>query len=208
MDTDENKTFSSIYLFVIDQPEDGFAAYSDIYLRKNATIADALKAVTSDVSSWDRYPDSEKLDGLDMKFKGNGETLVFVKLPDRLQGNQLTSFRAAALKDLLEIARPGLDSIIQNAGRHQDQHGDYTICSFTLDLTGIKANIRSAKLGNDCISFPVMFDFVDSNDGISPVFKVPEPHSSNVSGTKDVIGIITHGGIHPPRAASSILVEL
>ncbi|MCA3077680.1 MAG: hypothetical protein ING71_02665 [Rhodocyclaceae bacterium] len=208
MELNENNTFSSIYLFVVNQPEDGFAAYSDIFMRKNATIAEALKAVTSDVSSWDRCPDSGKLDGLDMKFKGDEETLVFVKLPDRLQGNKFTSFRTTALKDLLELARPGLDGIIQFAGRHQDKHGDYTICSFMLDLKGINSNISAAKLRNGRVRFPIMFDFVDSNDGISPVFKDPEPHSNNVSLTKDVVGIFTHGGIHPPRAASFITVEL
>jgi len=54
--------------------------------------------------------------------------------------------------------------------------------------------------------FPIVFDFVDSDDGISPVFKKPR----TAAGARAVAGDLArlgHGGIHPRGGSSLVIFE-
>ena len=194
--------YSNIYLCEISQPHSGFAKFGTIYKRKaSGTRKEALSEIQSALSNWTKVTRAHTAGGLDMKFKvTQGPSLVFVAIPSAGEGSA-TVFGKRVVVDA-DISGPKNHEVVGSVMSHQDAYGRATICSFTIDLAKTVARFNEISGGHDFTRFPIVFDFVDMVDGVSPVFKSPHEHA-----LFDKTKALGHGGIHPPSVASMIIVE-
>ena len=194
--------YTNIYLCEISQPHSGFAKFGTIYKRKTSgTRKEALSEVLTARSKWTKVTRAHTAGGLDMKFKvTDGPSLVFVTIPSTGEGSA-TVFGKRVVVDA-DISGPKDHEVVGSVMSHTDANGRATICSFTIDLAKTVARFNNISGGHDFTRFPIVFDFVDMVDGVSPVFKSPHEHA-----LFDKTKALGHGGIHPPSVASMIIVE-
>ena len=202
-----------IYLFIVGEDGEGFAEFSYAYRRKTWTsLADAIADVkqSSDpaqppTSDW-QSKKNHSARGLDLNFPDNTQALVFVLLPGAGSHSNVTAFGKRVVKDL-NVPNNNPGNIVRQERRHQlVDNGPYLLCSFELDIGNSLETIGRSTTGHRISRRPIMFDFVDSDDNRSPVFKEPHKHfdGPDVHHEKERFG---HGGIHPPSASSFILVD-
>lgn len=196
------KVYTNIYLCEISQPHSGFAKFGTIYKRKaSGTRAEALSEISKPLSNWTKVTRAHRAGGLDLKFKvTEGPSLVFVVIPSAGEGSR-TVFGKRVVVDA-DISGPKDHEVVGNVMSHKDAYGRDTICSFTIDLAETVKRFNAISGGHDFTRFPIVFDFVDMIDGVSPVFKSPHDHA-----LFDEAKALGHGGIHPPSVASMIIVE-
>jgi hypothetical protein len=196
-----------IYLFEIDNGASGFAEYVHVYRRDPSTThAKALAEITGPAlpKEWLNETEKHAAGDLDMQFAALGEALVFVRLPDQGALTE-TEFGKDVVIDLpIKGGKPNI--IIREAQRYALADGMHRLCSFELDMPGTLATISRPNPAHKIARLPIMFDFVDKSDGMSPVFK--DPHRQGH--THDAVGssapVLGHGGIHPRGGSSLILL--
>lgn len=190
-----------IYLFEIVQPDAGYATFEAVYKRRAAgKLQDALDEITSGnfPITWDEVKSKCAPSDLDMCFAPDTEALVFVTLPG-LDGGKGTVFGDKTVVDL-DVKRKGSSRVIRSQKRHPKGATAHTICSFEIDLGPVVGEIGAMAGGHAIAQLPIMFDFVDLPDEVSPVFK--DRHGTPLN----EVGPLGHGGIHPRGGSSMILL--
>lgn len=207
--------YKKIYLFVVGEDINGFAEMSYAYQRNTSvSLPDAIAEIKESsaldqppTSDWQPKPD-HSASGLNMTFPDATTALVFVRLPHP-SGPNVTEFGARAVKDL-DVASANPGNIVRRAQRHKmEKNREYLLCSFQLDIEDSLNTIGRSTGGHRISQLPIMFDFVDTKDRKSPVFKDPHKHfdGSDAQYEAEVTDGMGHGGIHPPSASSFILVD-
>lgn len=203
-----DRIFEDIFLFVIEQPDKGYAEFRSVYKHVGrSTCVDAIAHIdeVADSQRWGDVTQRHKSSGLDMRFASGTEALVLVKLPDALEHVAATVFADDAVK-MAPVRKKPVDLVyVHNPHAHSDVHGNQTIASFRIDLRAAAGELNSRMAGHRTSRLPIMFNFVDS-DGMSPVFKAPHAKVDH-SHDNDHLRDKNHGGIHPPGASSIIEID-
>ncbi len=198
----EEKGPMDVYLFEIENGAGGFAEFAHVYLRDPpTTCGQALKEITGSQlpKDWRPVTGTQAVKDLDMRLPASSKALVFVRLPDQGELTE-TEFGENVVMDLqVEGAKP--NNIIRNPSRYASPDGKQRLCSFELDIPDTLAKIPRSNAGHKVTRLPIMFDFIDKSDGMSPVFK--DGHKHNAGGSGSFIG---HGGIHPSSGSSLIIL--
>ncbi len=190
-----------VYLFEIGEDSEGFAKFVHVYHRHPSTTHEQALA---EIQGLELLPDwkdetlSHASDALDMRFQGTTKAIIFVRLPEK-NGVAVTEFGKKVLIDL-DIAPRIPNNIVRKCRSFASHDGKHRLCSFELDVPAAVGAMRRPASGHQISRLPIMFDFVDSDDGISPVFKKPHHHSSAAP-------VFGHGGIHPRGGSSLIVIE-
>lgn len=196
------------YLFEIDNGPSGFAEYVHVYHRHPPTThAKALAEITGPALPKEWLDETEKhaAGDLNMQFAVLGEALVFVRLPDQGALTE-TEFGEDVVIDLkVKGGKPG--TIIRKSHRYALADGMHRLCYFELDMPGTLAAIHRPNSTHKVARLPIMFDFVDKSDGISPVFKDPHRHGHTHGAAGSGAAKLGHGGIHPRGGSSLIILE-
>jgi hypothetical protein len=186
------------------QPGDRMQAWDEI---KNGKVA----------KLWDVVPASQRAAGIDMAFAATESCLAFVAISGDhsheaekdgedsvgLLHNATTYFGDHIVR-ALDIRGSLTTSIIKHAERYKlPGSGYHTVCSFEVDIANVLAELRASSNVGKISRFPIVFDFVDSDDDRSPVFKKPRGNPKPAS-TTSLLARLGHGGIHP-RGGSSII---
>lgn len=206
---EDQSLISDIYLFIIDSDAEGYAHYGAVYKRKEGTSTKlAAKEIIggSAQTNWTDATEQHAGAGLDMKFSSARDSLVFVFIRANRSSGQaadaqhddVTYFGREVVADLQIAPRMQLARIIKNPLVYPEGNAQPWLCSFEMDVRKIRSELSSASSAAH-VRFPVVFDFVDSDDGVSPVFK--KPKSVNAA------DILDHGGIHPRGGSSMIIFE-
>jgi hypothetical protein len=213
----------NIFLFVLGNGADGYAEVVEGFKRKepgDRTQAwDEIK--NGEVAKmWDVVPASQRAAGIDMAFAATEPCLVFVAISGDhshetevhaedtvgLFHNATTYFGTDIVKELA-IRGKLTASIIKDAKRHKlPGSGYHTVCSFEVDCVTVMRVILATSGAGNMTRFPIVFDFVDSDDGRSPVFKKPRPNYRPASAA-GILARLGHGGIHPRGGSSLIILE-
>lgn len=195
----------NIFLFEIVQPEVGFAKFGNVHKRRRPATrraaADEIKrGAVSEL--WQDVKSTHDGQNLDMRFARNTQGLVFVQLPTK---NSNTVFGHDAVRDLA-VKRKGSKKIVRQCNFYSEDSKPPRLCSFEINIGDVVFDI-----GTDAEAItrlPIMFDFVDFPEEVSPVFKAhdhklrgPDHKANKARGSRD-----GHGGIHPPSGSSLILV--
>lgn len=205
-----NSNYDKIFLFDIHTGNDGFAEFVEVHQREpiiplNEAVGEIERVSPPDYQLPEKWRkeeiDSYAAGGLDMRFDECTKALVFVRLPYK-EEDLTTEFGENVVVDLhLPHDIPG--NIVRECRRLAlTEGGLHLLCSFELDLGDSLNVMRRPTTGHPISRLPIMFDFVDRDDHVSPVYK--DPHHHKAAGEDPVIG---HGGIHPPSAASMIVVN-
>lgn len=216
-------THDNIFLFVLRDDADGYAKVFKSFKRKQpGERAQAWAEIESGKVEqlWDIAPPSQHAVGIDMTFSATQSCLVFMAISGshsheaEADGegavgpyHNATTYFGKRIVRALDISGTPTASIIKDAKRHKlPGSGYYTVCSFAVDSVAVMREVGSTSGASTITRFPIVFDFVDSDDGRSPVFKKPDRAASPASaeGFLDSLG---HGGIHPPSGSSLIILE-
>jgi hypothetical protein len=213
-----------IFLFVLgndgDPADDGYAKVTGAFKRKSpGNRAEAWAEIEQGKTktSWGIAASTHCPGGIDMAFGTAQPCLVFVAISgpqshakeaskDDIAGplHDLTTYFGDQIVTPLAIRGIPKTSIITHAELHQLPGIKYpTVCSFVLDRKSAMTELGSSNDAGTLARFPIVFDFVDSDDGISPVFKKPSRSKRSASPKTDLT-MFGHGGIHPPNGASMI----
>lgn len=214
-------THKSIFLYVLGDGAEEYADVVAVFKRKrpgNRKQAwDEIK--NGEVETlWDVVPASKRASGIDMAFAASESCLVFVAISAghsheaEAEGedtvglyHNATTYFGDKIVRALDIRGKLTASIIKDAKRHKlSRSGYHTVCSFVVDCDTVMDEIRATSGAGNMTRFPIVFDFVDSDDGRSPVFK--KPHSNNrPAPAASILARLGHGGIHP-RGGSSLII--
>jgi hypothetical protein len=194
--------FEKIYLFEIGRGLNGFAKFTRVYERKSLVAHTEAKdeVMASRLNqNWTRAIGGKyTAGGLNMRFSAKEKALVFVRLPEN-EPFTVTEFGSKIAVDL-DVAGSAQNNIVRECQRFANTERMHLVCSFALDVPAALARIDQTTDGNRIGRLPIMFDFVDKNDGISPVFKGRHQHSIHIP-------VFGHGGIHPRGGSSMIILE-
>ncbi len=184
-----DKIHEHIFLFTIEQPKSGFAKFASVLKREDAgTRRAALEEIKSGRASkgWTDKTCEHDAGDLNMKFACDMEALIFVQIsPDKPK----TVFGPKKVADV-DIERKGA-TIVANSQLHPIGSEPARLCSFEIKLGDVLSDMGSGR--QNVGRLPIMFDYVDTDTGLSPVLKGSHDHP-----------IISHGGIHPPTATTMI----
>lgn len=217
--TETANIHDSIYLFFVGNEPSSYARIVRSYRRKTpATRDQAWEDIESSKAevSWEELPSAKDVSGIDIVLPAGKASLVFVVLLEEYREVQAGSEDQADILHIattyfgdemvrqLEIRGNPKTPLIKQAESHQLPKSDYaTVCSFEVDSPAVMGELGP----NSPISrFPIVFDFIDSDDGISPVFKKPHGHKHS-SADEAISPFFGHGGIHPPSGASMIVLQ-
>ncbi|MGC6328588.1 hypothetical protein [Rhizorhabdus sp. FW153] len=210
----------NIFMFMLGNGNDGYAEVRAVFKRpssgnrKQAWQDIELGNVEKD---WNAAPLSHRAGGIDMAFVKAQPSLVFVAIigdhyhdaATRDEGaagrshNSTTYFGEDIVRDLDVRGRPKA-SIISNVERHSLPGRRFpTVCSFEVNDARVSSELGTSAGAPTMTRFPIVFDFVDSDDGRSPVLKPPHQRSVSVPAAS-IFGLLGHGGIHP-RGGSSMI---
>jgi hypothetical protein len=208
-----------VYLFEIDNGADGFARFVRVYQRHPSTTHDLAKKEIAGPklpAEWYDVTGMHAAGGLDMRFAAYSRAVVFVRLPN--QGALTdTEFGDYVVEDL-KVQDRGRCNIVRKCDRYASAGGKHLLCSFEIDIPETLSNMTRPPLSHRITRFPIMFDFVDASDNMSPVFKDPSRWAiGNVSDSAQTTGhdqddtieakpFFGHGGIHPRGGSSMILL--
>jgi hypothetical protein len=210
-----------IFLFVIGNSKNvadkGYAKVLTAFRRgSQGTLEEALKEIEQGdaTKSWEPAASTHAPRGIDLAFDPAQPCLVFVAISgdhshvqDAAEDGVVGPLHDAATyfgdKIVTPLAIEGMPEspIITDAKQHKLPGSKHpTVCSFVVDASSA---LDKAKNAGSYARFPIVFDFVDSDDAISPVFKKPRPPKEpHAPGTE--LPMLNHGGIHPPNGASMI----
>lgn len=146
-----------------------------------------------------------------MRFTSAQDSLIFVQINNELHSSEeglrhtsQTYFGKEVVSDLVVPNGPKVKTV-SNCKLHGLDNKPPQLCSFELGIQ-TALNALQSQSGDDPITrFPVMFNFVDSGDNRSPVYK--KPHKQNKIDPRQPAIILGHGGIHPPNASSIIMLD-
>jgi hypothetical protein len=208
------RIYTNIYLCEIAQPHTGFAEFGAIYKRKSGgTQNEALDDILKNRPDWTNQTDWKNVTsahgagGLDLKFNSSeGTGLVFVTIPIGSVTGSKTLFGVKGVVDL-DVRGPRGHKVVSNVTSHHDENRLYSICSFEIDLAATRGRFNQRPGQQSALRFPIMFDFVDTIDGVSPAFKPPHEHAFLIKTMVNDVEMLTHGGIHPPSASSVISID-
>lgn len=201
-----NGNYDKIFLFDIDDGKEGFAEFVEVHQREPIiSLNDAIDEIRCASSQDHKLPEQwrkEEIDcyaagGLDMRFDEGMKAQVLVRLPYK-ENILVTEFGDNVALDLkLPHDIPG--NIVRGCKRYAlEEGGLHLLCSFELNLGDSLNVMRRTATDHPISRLPIMFDFIDSDD-VSPVYKDPHHHAA--------APVAGHGGIHPPSAASMIVVN-
>lgn len=193
--------FENIYLFKIGRGLNGFAKFTRVYERKSLVTHKEVKdevMASSLNQNWTRVVAGKNTaGGLNMRFPAKEKALVFVRLPEN-EPFTVTEFGSKIAVDL-DVAGSAQNNIVRDCERFETAEGMHLVCSFALDVPAVLARIGQPSDGHRIARLPIMFDFVDRSDGLSPVFKDRHQHPLAAP-------VFGHGGIHPRGGSSLIIV--
>lgn len=205
--------YDDIYLFVIANGKDEYAEFKEVYKRAApAKHGTALVEIQDKSASadWNDVTGSCAAGGLDMRFSSARDCLVFVLIANQdplLEKNFLhTSYTYFGPDIVTDLAVRGMPSakIISDCEPHGPDAKHPELCSFELRVKPAQDEMQR-RPGADLISrFPIVFDFVDTSDGISPVYKRPHRKLAELAANIAPQSPKGHGGIHP-RGGSSMI---
>ncbi|MBA4053053.1 MAG: hypothetical protein C0472_14485 [Erythrobacter sp.] len=214
--SEDAKRHDDIYLFVIANGQDEYAEFKYVY--KRPSPANRPKALTEILNGsadarWTDVKASCAAGGIDMRFSSAHDCLVFVWIANQeplLEVNLLhksyTYFGADIFTDLPVRGKPAA-KIISHCELHGPDANYPELCSFELRLKPAQDEMQRRPYSDLISRFPVMFDFVDTGDGISPVYKRPHPQFVGPAANVAPQGQKGHGGIHPRGGSSMIVIE-
>lgn len=211
---------NDVFLFEFGNGNNGYAKITKVLKRKKpSNWMEAWGEIEQGKSeaSWDIAPPWHCAGGIDMAFGAAQPCLVFVAISgdhshaeDAKNGSavapyhETTTYFGDHVVTPLTIRGKPEASIINNVQLHKMPGSDYhTVCSFVVDGESVLREIGESSAAGKITRFPIVFDFVDSDDGRSPVFKkplLPPQPASTASG----LARLGHGGIHPPSGSSMI----
>jgi hypothetical protein len=217
----KDESFENILLFVIgNNVDDGYAEVQLVFKR---SLPGSWKQAWEDMEQgrieqcWKPAPSLHRAGGIDMAFDTTQPCLAFVAISgdhhhdtetksDGSAGllHEATTYFGKKIVRDLDIRGGPTTPIIKSAKRHKLPLSDYpTVCSFEVDSASVLRELGSSAGASKITRFPIVFDFVDSDDGRSPVFKKPRKKSQNRP-AMSIQAMLGHGGIHP-RSGSSII---
>ncbi len=203
---------ANIFLFILGNGTGGYAEVTSAFRRKApASRQQAWGEIESNwvrEPLWGEVPPKLRPGGIDIALDANQASLVFVAIDNAhhhskaadggaeigLMHETVTYFGKNVVRELDICGKPQ-SPVIKDAKCHKrpgDTHD--SVCSFEFDGVSVMSELGAAGAGTT-VRFPIVFDFVDSDDGRSPVFKKPNG-----------LHIMNHGGIHPPTGSSLIIV--
>lgn len=187
--TTQKKVHQNIFLFTIQQEDEGFAYFESVLKRVGAaTCPTAFKEIKDGkpTKGWTDKTSEHDAGDLNMKFARNMEALIFVQLPTH---KPKTIFGQKKVTDV-DIERKG-STIVANSRLHPIGTKPVQLCSFEIKLDDVLSGMGPGR--KNVRRLPIMFDYVDTDSDLSPVLKGSHDHP-----------IISHGGIHPPTATTMI----
>lgn len=211
---------NDIFLFVLGNGDDGYAKIVAVFKRQQAG---EWRQAWGEIEqgkieeSWDVAPPTHCAGGIDMALDATQPCLVFVAISGDhshaesagsegtvgLYHDATTYFGEDVVTEQVVRGKPTA-SIIKDVKRHKlPGSGYHTVCSFEVDVADVLAELGPSPEARTMTRFPIVFDFVDSDDGLSPVFKKPRGEPKPVS-TASVLTMLGHGGIHPQSGSSII----
>jgi hypothetical protein len=218
--SEDSEMHENILLFMLGNDDCGYAEVKLVLKRAfPGTWEEAWQDIEQGTieGSWEPAPSSHRAGGIDMAFDITQPCLAFVAISGdhhhetqtKSEGqagllHEATTYFGKKIVRDLDIRGGPTTPIVKSAKRHKLPSSDYpTVCSFEVDSAGVLRELGSSAGASKITRFPIVFDFVDSDDGRSPVFKKPRPKCED----DPVVGIeakLGHGGIHP-RGGSSII---
>ncbi|WAC25205.1 hypothetical protein [Blastomonas sp. SL216] len=218
--SENEQAHSDIFLFMLGNGDDGYAKVRTVLKRKTpGNRMEAWDEIEQGKveDSWEIAPPIHCVGGIDMAFAAKQPCLVFVAISgdhshaeEAENGGTVGSFHETTTYFGENIVAPmairGQPSapIIKNLKRHKLPSSNYhTVCSFDVDGESALRELGSSSGAAIMTRFPIVFDFVDSDDGRSPVFKKPRRPLQPASNQSSLV-MFGHGGIHPPNGASMI----
>jgi hypothetical protein len=208
--------YNDIYMFVIANGKNEYAEFKKVY--KRPSPANRAKALTeildgSADARWTDVKGSCAGGGIDMRFSSAHDCLVFVWIANQeplseenLLHKSYTYFGADIITDLAVRGMP-VTKIISHCMPHGPDANYPELCSFELRMKPAQDEMQRRPHADLISRFPVMFDFVDTGDGISPVYKRPHPKFVGPAANIAPQSPKGHGGIHPRSGSSMIVIE-
>jgi hypothetical protein len=213
-----------IFLFVLgnskDKADNGYAKVMAAFRRKSpGNWKEAWEEIKQlqVPTLWGTADTAHCPGGIDMAFGTGQPCLVFVAIDnpgashphdaaeDRAIGplHHVTTYFGDKIVAPLPI-RGIPDNLITDPMLHLMPNSKYpTVCSFVLGATSASSEGGSPGEASTLARFPIVFDFVDSDDGRSPALKKPSGSKRSASPETE-FPMLNHGGIHPPNGASMI----
>ena len=190
---EQAKIYPIAYFFSIENDsETGYACFFSVYELEDVTRTVARNEITGGNPSaqWKDVTSKIPNRGFTMHVREKTQVLIFVQLPTRK--NSPTVFGSKKAVDV-DVKSKLTNPVVQNCKTYPDDDGRHLLCCFEIDTDKAAAKVGLPK--GEVERLPIMFDFVDTGDDVSPVFRGGHAHFG-------------HGGIHPPTATTMIeLIE-
>ena len=181
-----------VYFFKIDDDnKTGYSYFCSVHERERATRSSALDDIVNErvETQWTDVTSNHTRGGFSMFISRKTQALIFIQLPTRKLNTIVFGSRGTAD---LDVKSKLTNPFIQGCKTYpydSDGSGRHLLCGFEINTAGASAKVGLPE--EKVERLPIMFDFVDTNTGVSPVFLGKHAH-------------VTHGGIHPPTATTMI----